>query len=111
MSRIRIYELAKELGLENKALIDLCEQIGLEGKRSHSSSLTDDEAEKIRRTVIRSAVGGPGGSSRDLQREGGVVTERRLGNVIRRRKKSDEEIQAEEREKAARTYRKAADGE
>ncbi len=100
MSRIRIYELAKELGLENKALIDLCEQIGLDGKRSHSSSLTDEEAEKIRRTVIRSAVGGPGSSSRDLQREGGVVTERRLGNVIRRRKKTEEEIQAEEQEKA-----------
>lgn len=91
MARIRIYELAKELGLENKALLDLCEQAGVGGKSSHSNSLTDEEAQKLRRAVIRSAVSGRANGVREVEREGGMFTEHRIkGNVIRRRKKADE---------------------
>ncbi len=93
-SKTRVYELAKELGLENKAVLDLCAQLGIEGKKSHSNSLSDDEAEKVRRSVIRQAVSGKK-VVREIKREGGVLTERRVGNVIRRRKKSGE---AEEEE-------------
>ncbi len=98
MSKIRVYELAKELGLENKALIQLCEELSIDGKASHSNSLTDDEAEKIRRFVIRKAVSGKQGGEREVTREGKVVTERRVGkSVIRRRKKDvSEEPPAEE---------------
>jgi translation initiation factor IF-2 len=92
MSKIRVYELAKELGLENKALIDLCLQLGMDDKSSHSNSLSDDEAEKIRRFVIRRAVNEKGPSVREVNKEGHLLTESRLGgNVIRRRKKQGEE--------------------
>ncbi|MCB0324423.1 MAG: translation initiation factor IF-2 N-terminal domain-containing protein, partial [Bdellovibrionales bacterium] len=92
MGKIRVYELAKELGLENKALLDLCEQLDIGGKASHSNSLSDDEAERIRRFVIRRAVNEKNGGVRELRREGQVMTERRVGrSVIRRRKKSHEE--------------------
>jgi len=94
MSKTRVYELAKELGLENKAVLDLCTQLGIEGKKSHSNSLSDDEAEKIRRSVIRRAVSGKK-VVREIKRDDGVLTERRVGNVIRRRKKSEEETEAE----------------
>ena len=85
---MRLYELAKELGLENRAVIVLCDELGIEGKNSHSNSLTDGEAEKIRRHVIRSAVNDKGDSIREVRRSGETVTERRVGgSVIRRRKK------------------------
>ena len=58
MGKIRIYELAKELGIANKIVLDLCADLGIPGKKSHSNSLSDDEAERIRRTSIRSAVSG-----------------------------------------------------
>lgn len=95
MAKTRIYELAKELGLENKAVLDLCTELAFEGKASHSNSLSDDEADKIRRHVIRSAVSSKKGSDREVQRAGEVVTERRVGNIIRRRKKTEEEELAE----------------
>ncbi len=92
--KTRIYELAKELGLENKAVMDLCEQLGIVGKKSHSSALNDDEADRIRRSVLRQAVK-EDNSPKERSLDGGAVTERRVGNVIRRRKKSDEELAAE----------------
>ncbi|WP_020675937.1 translation initiation factor IF-2 [Geopsychrobacter electrodiphilus] len=42
MGTKRVYELAKEMGLENKELLAKLEEAGIEGK-SHSSSLSDDE--------------------------------------------------------------------
>ncbi len=95
---MRVYELAKELGLENKEVINLCVDLGISGKKSHSNSLTDEEANRIRRSVIRQAVSGKKGSVREIEMQGGVGTEQRLGNVIRRRKKDsdgEEETQAE----------------
>lgn len=96
MSKVRVYELAKELGLENKALLDLCEQLNITGKASHSNSLSDDEAERIRRFVIRRAVSDKAGGVREVRREGELMTEQRVGGrVIRRRKKADDELDAE----------------
>ena len=100
---MRVHELAKELGLENKALIELCLSVGLEGKRSHSSSLSDDDADKIRRFVIRSAVSQREGLVREVTREGQRLTEMRKGSVIRRRKKTPEEEAAEEQQEESTT--------
>ena len=47
---LRINQLAKELGVANQEVIEACEKrLGLQGK-SHSSNLTDDQADKLRRT-------------------------------------------------------------
>jgi translation initiation factor IF-2 len=91
MSKVRVYEVAKELGLENKVVIELCAQLGISGKGSHSSSLSDDEADKIRRSIIRKAVSGKAGTVREIENDEGKMTERRVGNVIRRRKKDAED--------------------
>lgn len=48
--RIRVYELARELGLTNKEALDLCEALGI-GVRSHSSSIVDAQADRVRRKV------------------------------------------------------------
>src|SRR5260370_2054642 len=44
----RVHELAKELGLPNKELLDICEQLGIGGK-SHSSSVQEAQADRVRR--------------------------------------------------------------
>ncbi|TFG93025.1 MAG: GTP-binding protein, partial [Syntrophobacterales bacterium] len=48
MSTIRVYELAKELGIENKDLITRLEKLGIAVK-AHSSSLEDSDVERVRR--------------------------------------------------------------
>ncbi|HEX7003157.1 MAG TPA: translation initiation factor IF-2 [Trueperaceae bacterium] len=48
--KIRIYQLAKDLGLESKALLDILDEMGVEYK-SHSSTLEADTADTIRQLV------------------------------------------------------------
>jgi translation initiation factor IF-2 len=71
MPKKRVHELAKELNLENKDLIAQLEKIGITVK-SHSSSLEDDEVEKIKNVLLA-------GESRQ------IVEERIKSTVIRRR--------------------------
>jgi translation initiation factor IF-2 len=87
---MRLYELAKELDVDNKTVLELCEQVGIFGKSSHSNSVNDIEADKIRRFVLRKSAGESAAGVREVSKEGKIVTESRMaGNVIRRRKKAD----------------------
>ncbi|MEB3159802.1 MAG: translation initiation factor IF-2 [Synechococcus sp.] len=45
--KVRIYELSKDLGLDNKDVLDAAEKLSIAAK-SHSSSISDAEAGKIR---------------------------------------------------------------
>ncbi|AFY53944.1 translation initiation factor IF-2 [Rivularia sp. PCC 7116] len=45
--KVRIYELSKELNLENKELLAICDQLNIAVK-SHSSTITESDAERIR---------------------------------------------------------------
>ncbi|MBO0894476.1 MAG: translation initiation factor IF-2 N-terminal domain-containing protein, partial [Acidimicrobiales bacterium] len=47
-TKIRVYELARELGLTNKEALDLCGVLGI-GVKSHSSSIEDAQADRVRR--------------------------------------------------------------
>lgn len=53
MSRIRIYELAKEAGMSSKVLADKLLEQGYDIK-GHSSTVDDETAEKIRDTILKS---------------------------------------------------------
>ncbi len=46
MSKIRVYEIAKELGLSNKELLNTLKEFDITVK-NHMSSLTDEEAKLI----------------------------------------------------------------
>ena len=46
--KIRVYELGRELGLTNKEALDLCLALGI-GVKSHSSSIEDAQADRVRR--------------------------------------------------------------
>lgn len=46
-NRVRIYELSKELNLDNKDILAVCEQLNIAVK-SHSSTISESDAERIR---------------------------------------------------------------
>ena len=54
-AKIRVYELARELGLTNKETLDLCDALGV-GVKSHSSSIVDTQADRIRRKADREGL-------------------------------------------------------
>ena len=52
---IRVHELAKELGMTNQEVVDLCGVLGVPVK-SHSSSLNEAYADMVRRRAIRDGL-------------------------------------------------------
>src|SRR6267378_1468295 len=48
MSKTRINDLARELEVKSKAILDVLTEVGVTEKKTHSSSLEDHEAEKVR---------------------------------------------------------------
>ena len=89
MTKKRVYELAKELGLENRELIARMEKMGISVK-SHSSTLEDGDVERICREIR-------GVDSREM------VEKRITSTIIRRRavRQPAEEERAEAPEEAA----------
>ncbi|HTZ40136.1 MAG TPA: translation initiation factor IF-2 [Syntrophales bacterium] len=71
MSKTRVYELAKEFGIENKEFIAKLKTLGIAVK-SHSSTLEDNEVERVRREFAAKG-------------EKEVVEKRVKSTVIRRR--------------------------
>jgi translation initiation factor IF-2 len=85
MSRIRVYELAKEAGMSSKALTDKLIELGFEIK-GHSSSVDDETAETIRKTILKSANTELVEKRIDSDKDGPTVIRRRA-TVIRRKAK------------------------
>jgi translation initiation factor IF-2 len=48
MSKIRINDLARELEVKSKAILDVLPEVGVTEKKTHSSSLEEHEADKVR---------------------------------------------------------------
>ncbi len=48
MGKIRINDLARELEVKSKTVLEYLPEIGITDKRSHSSALDDEDAEKVR---------------------------------------------------------------
>src|SRR5512136_1512755 len=87
MSKTRVYELAKEFGIENKEFIAKLKTLGIAVK-SHSSTLEDNEVERVRREFAAKG---------DKE----VVEKRVKSTVIRRRAVRLPEEAAEPEEAAA----------
>ncbi len=51
---VRIYALAKELNLDSKLLVEICDKAGITGKGSALASLSDDEVARIKAAVSKS---------------------------------------------------------
>ncbi|WP_413441011.1 translation initiation factor IF-2 [Synechococcus sp. MIT S1220] len=76
--KVRIYELSKDLGLENKDVLDAAERLSITAK-SHSSSISDDEAGRIRNLLK---------SGKPLNGKGAVAVKPAPGKAILSVKKS-----------------------
>ena len=48
MSKVRINDLARELEVKSRAILDALTHVGVTEKKTHSSSLEEDEAERVR---------------------------------------------------------------
>src|SRR5277367_5384907 len=56
MSKVRINDLARELEVKSKAILDVLDEVGVTEKKTHSSSIEEHEAEKVR-AHFRAAAG------------------------------------------------------
>ncbi len=86
MSKVRINDLARELEVKSKAILDVLTVVGVTEKKTHSSSLEADEAEKVRKHLRAEAKGNtaaarPGASSRAESDE--IKTKIDLSNISR----------------------------
>jgi translation initiation factor IF-2 len=75
MAKLRVYELARELNMDNKTLLGKMQEMHIDAK-SHMTALDDDTINRIKKGVF-----GP------KEKEALVEDKRILPNVIRRRKK------------------------
>ncbi len=62
MSKVRINDLARELEVKSRSILDALTAVGVTETKTHSSSIEADEAEKVR-GYLKNRRGG-GGASR-----------------------------------------------
>ena len=77
---MRVYEIAKEVGIPNKDLLAKIRAMGFE-VNNHMSSLDADDVDKIRKSL-------------EKEKKGGAVSEARPAAVVRRRSKADPDAAA-----------------
>ena len=84
MAKIRVYELARELNLKNKQLLEKIQELQID-VASHMSSLDDEAVDRIKQSMFG-------------QRQGETLETRVRPTVIRRRRKvvAEEEAEAEQ---------------
>ncbi|MFZ0990818.1 MAG: translation initiation factor IF-2 N-terminal domain-containing protein, partial [Candidatus Sulfotelmatobacter sp.] len=86
MSKVRINDLARELEVKSKAILDTLPLVGVTEKKTHSSSLEEHEAEKVRVHLRSSAEGSSSAgksSSRASRGEEEIKTKIDLSNISR----------------------------
>src|SRR5277367_4114744 len=86
MSKVRINDLARELEVKSRAILDTLALVGVTEKKTHSSSLEEHEAEKVRVYIRCSAEGSSSaGKSRSLpfRDEEEIKTKIDLSNISR----------------------------
>ncbi|WP_310599056.1 translation initiation factor IF-2 [Desulfobulbus sp.] len=97
MSKVRIYDLAKEFGLKSKELADKLVAMGY-AIASPSSSVDDDVAADIRRKLTGDAS--PDSGARRIELKNKPEPAAKVKTVVRRRSKADKEEAAKKQEEA-----------
>ncbi|HTA50015.1 MAG TPA: translation initiation factor IF-2 [Verrucomicrobiae bacterium] len=86
MSKVRINDLARELEVKSKAILDTLPLVGVTEKKTHSSSLEEHEAEKVR-VYLRSTAEGSSTAGKSASRtprgEEEIKTKIDLSNISR----------------------------
>ncbi|HTM45301.1 MAG TPA: translation initiation factor IF-2 [Polyangiaceae bacterium] len=73
-SKPRVYEVARDLGLDNKAVVALFQSVGVTEVKNHMSAVAPEQVERVKRHL-------------EKQSAGAVVEERISATVIKRRTK------------------------
>ena len=58
MSKVRINDLAREMEVKSRQILDVLAELGLDKGKTHSSSLEDHEADKVRAQFERGSRSG-----------------------------------------------------
>ncbi|MCU0600190.1 MAG: translation initiation factor IF-2 N-terminal domain-containing protein [Desulfobacterales bacterium] len=58
MAKLRVYELARELNMDNKTLLDKMQEMHIDAK-SHMTALDDDTISRIKSAGSKKAFSGP----------------------------------------------------
>ena len=95
MSKIRVYELAKEAGMSSKALAERLKEEGYDIK-GHSSSVDEETATRIRNTILKTADTELVEKRIDSEKNRPTVIRRRATVIRRRPKEVVEEPQEQE---------------
>ena len=69
-TKVRIYDLSRELGRENKDILDACEELQIAAK-SHSSTISASDADRIRKKF----GGVPGGAKSGISSSNKLVSQ------------------------------------
>ncbi|MEO6420406.1 MAG: translation initiation factor IF-2 N-terminal domain-containing protein, partial [Polyangiaceae bacterium] len=72
MSKVRVYEVAKQLNLDPKSVVALFQAVGINDVRNHMSSVEPEAVERVKRHL-------------EKQRTHDVVEERVRHGVVKRR--------------------------
>ena len=72
MSKVRINDLAREMEVKSRQILDVLAELGLDSGKTHSSSLEDYEAEKVRAQFERGSRAAGGLSAPRLARPSGA---------------------------------------
>ena len=85
MSKVRINDLARELEVKSKAILDVLPLVGVTEKKTHSSSLEEHEAEKVRAHIRGSSEASAQAArpSRALRGEEEIKTKIDLSHISR----------------------------
>src|SRR5579863_6473692 len=85
MSKVRINDLARELEVKSKAILDVLTVVGVTEKKTHSSSLEEHEAEKVRQHLRGSSEGQSASakSARTARGEDEIKTKIDLSHISR----------------------------
>src|SRR6185503_21080146 len=77
MSKVRVYEVAKQLNMDQKTLVALFQSMGLGDVRNHMSAVESDVVERVKRHLER-------------QKSPEVIEERIRPTVVKRRARAAE---------------------
>src|SRR5580658_1471753 len=81
MSKVRINDLAREMEVKSKQILDTLAELGLATGKTHSSSLEEDEAEKVRAQFERGSRSGSQGSGASSRAQQGIQPKIDLSHV------------------------------
>src|SRR5579884_2491956 len=93
--KIRINDLARELEVKAKAILDILPEVGVTEKKTHSSSLEEDEAEQVRKhfTAKSSSAGRERAAAGEIKPKIDLSKISKPGDIMKLLKQREQEQQ------------------